>query len=291
MAKFMLISPTVRRLVSEADEQLGYSLIEKFRASEAEYSEYARIAFLVNCLALAEWSGETFGVVPGTCAGPSFGGTAAAVFSGSLSFPDAVVMTSRWSHRVDSYFATRHGDVVSQSLARTPAGLLAEVLAELDGRGEWHDLACHVDDDFHIVSLREEALDWFRDRVRAGGGMPLYTMRPPMHSRIFQPLREEIEEEVFGGLAFGDPVVPIVSDHDGSLLTTAAEVRTMLLDGIVRPVEWPTVVGTLKARGTKKIYVFGPDSLWGRVPCTTQNFEVVAVKPETAMRPRPRHTS
>jgi [acyl-carrier-protein] S-malonyltransferase len=197
-------------------------------------------------------------------------------------------MTSRWGHHLDSYFATKHGDLVSQSIARTPADLLSEVFAELDSMGEWHDVACYVDDDFHIVSLREEMLDWFQNRIKAGGGMPLYTMRPPMHSGIFQSLRDEIERELFSRISFTDPRIPIVSDHDGSVLRTGAEVRNLLLDGIVRPVQWPAVVATLKDHGAEKLYVSGPDSLWGRVPCTTKTFEVVSVKPETALRPRPR---
>lgn len=69
------------------------------------------------------------------------------------------------------------------------------------------------------------------------------------------------------------------------MLTTGDEVRTMLLDGFVRPVRWPAVVDALRRHGVGKLYVAGPDSLFGRVPVTTGNFDVVAVDPRTALQP------
>jgi [acyl-carrier-protein] S-malonyltransferase len=66
-------------------------------------------------------------------------------------------------------------------------------------------------------------------------------------------------------------------------------VRTMLLDGFVRPVQWPAVVATMSRLGVRTVYVAGQDSMFGRVGCTTRNFEVVAVNPKLAMRPRPRN--
>ncbi|WP_241265687.1 ACP S-malonyltransferase [Streptomyces boncukensis] len=283
----MLLNPVARRLVSQADEVLGYPLLERYRAAEGEFSEYARVAFLVNCLALAQWAEEALGLRADACVGPSFGGTPAAVHSGALGFADAVRLTAGWGHRADAYFAREYGDVVTQSFARVPRERLAEVRAELDEAGEWHEVACHVDEDFHMLSLREHRLDWLRERLRSLGGMPLYTMRPPMHARAFAPLREEMERELFRSADFSAPRIPVVSDHDGRVLESGAEIRTMVLDGIVRAVEWPTALSALKGLGVTRLCVAGPDSLWGRVRCVTGNFEVVPVDPQAALR-RPR---
>jgi [acyl-carrier-protein] S-malonyltransferase len=292
VAKFMLINPVARRLVAEADETLGYSLIDRYRESEAagggEYTEYARIAFLVNCLALAVWATEVHDLRPEFCAGPSFGGTPAAVHSGALDFADAVRLTAEWGRCVEEYFAHEYSDVVTLSFARTPGERLRQVLAELDERAEWYDMACYVDDDFHMLSVREAGLERLQTRLRAVGGMPLYVMRPPMHSGAFAPLRQRIEAEVFGRISFRDPAVPVVSDHDGTLLRTAAEIRTLVLDAVVRPVRWPLVMSTLAELGVGRLCVSGKDALWGRVACVTQNFEVLSVSPATALRPRRR---
>jgi [acyl-carrier-protein] S-malonyltransferase len=287
-SKFMLINAFARRLVARADKVLGYSLVDRYREADGDYSEYAQVAFLVNCLALAQWAEETLDARPGFLAGPSFGGKAAAVHSGALSFDDAVWMTAQWARCLDDYFATEHRDVVTHSFIRTPQEQLAQVLAEMDEDGAWYDVSCYIDHDFHMLSLSRDRLDWLKGRLRALGGLSLYTMHPPMHSSAFGPLRDRAEEEIFGRLRFADPLVPVVADQDGRLLTTGAEIRAMLLDGFVRPVRWPDVVGALRGLGVGTLYVCGADSLFGRVACTTRNFEVVAVNPRLAVRPRRR---
>ncbi|WP_199855084.1 ACP S-malonyltransferase [Streptomyces dioscori] len=288
VGKFMLMNPAARRLSAAADEVLGYSLVDRFRAAESDYEESARIAFLVNCLAMAEWATGTLGAEPVVYAGPSFGGTPAAVHSGALDFSEAVRLTALTGRHIEEYFTREYRDVVTQSFARTPENRLTELLSELDDRGDWYDVSCYVDHDFYMLSVREHRLEWLTARLRALGGLPLSTMRPPMHSSAFRALRRTLECEVYADVDFGDPALPVVSDHDGSLLRSGGELRTLLLDAAVRPVRWPVVTRALRDLGVGTLYVCGPDNLWGRVRCVTDHFEVVALKPEVAMRPRRR---
>lgn len=283
---FMLANSFARRLVAQADEVLGYCLVDRFRESAGDYTVPAQVAFLTNCLALAQWAEAELGVVPDVCVGASFGEKAAAAHVGSLTFADAVRMTARLGTCMEEYFAAEHQDVVTQSFVRTPAERLREILAEMDERGEWYDISCHIDHDFYLLSLHEAGLERLERRVRAIGGLPLYTMRPPMHSAAFDGLRRKAESEVFAELVFADPAVPVVADQDGSVLRTGEGIRTMLLDSFVRPLRWPDVVATLRRLGVGRVCVAGPDSLFGRVGVTTRNFEVLAVDPRLAMRPR-----
>lgn len=301
IGKFLLLNPVGRRLTAAADRTLGHSLLDGCREADGEFSDDARVAFLVACLALAYWSeengtqeppgtaaedGDGFGR-PELCVGASFGGTPAAVYCGALDFEEAVWLTARWNESVSEFFAGEFGDVVTLSFARTPGERLAEIRQELDEAGEWHEIACHLDDEFWMLSVRERRLDWLRGRLRAGGGLPLYTMRPPMHSPAFAPLRERIEERLLSRLTLRDPGLPVVCDHDGQVLTTGEEIRRLLLDGIVRPVRWPQVMATLAERGVSRMLVSGPDGLWGRVDCA-RRFQVRTLTPELALRPRPR---
>jgi [acyl-carrier-protein] S-malonyltransferase len=280
VGRFMLINPHARKLAAAAGARLGYPLIERFRDDEGEYSHAAQVAFMVNCLALAEWAGEELGIEPQVCTGPSFGEKPLSAFSGALPFEEAVWMTAELARCMDEFFDTEYRDVVTHSFVRTPRERLDEILADLDGRGEWHDISCYIDDDFHMVSLRE--------RNRSAGGLPLYTMRPPMHSSAFGALRRKAEDEVLGGLAFADPRLPIVADQDGTVIRSGEGVRAMLLDSFVRPLRWPDVVASLLRLGVGTVCVAGPDSLFGRVAATTSNFEVVAANPRLALLPRRR---
>ncbi|MFD8498692.1 ACP S-malonyltransferase [Amycolatopsis sp. NPDC059657] len=291
VAKFMVINPFARKLVALADERLGYSLVDRYRETEGDYSEYAQVAFLVNCLALAQWSEATLGLKPDVCVGPSFGGKAAAVYSGALSFTDGVWMTQQIARCLDDFFAKELTDIVTLSFARTPEDKLKEVMAELENRGYWHEISCTVDHDFQMLCISEHKIDELKDLIRAAGGMPMYLMRPPMHSTAFGALREKAEAEIISKLEFGELVVPVIADQDGTLLTSGEQVRKMLLDGFNTPVNWLDVVSALQARDIKKLYVSGQDGLFGRVAVTTKNFDVVAVNPRLAMQPRRRGTA
>ncbi|AEV86969.1 Acyl carrier protein malonyltransferase [Actinoplanes sp. SE50] len=287
-ARFLMFNPAARRLVAVADETLGYRLLDRWRDTEGDYSAYAQAAFLVTCLALAEWVAETHDVTPSVIAGASFGGKAAAAYAGAISAPDAIRMTAGIARCEEEYFRREHRDVVTVSFARTPRERLDEILADLTADGGWHDFSCYVDDDLHMVSMSAQRLDWFHARVRQAGGLPLYVTDPPMHSAAFGPLREIVEREVFAGVRFADPDLPVLADQDGSLRRTAAGVRDMLLDGLVMPVRWPRVVTALRDAGVGRVYVAGPDSLFGRVRRTTDNFAVVTANPRLAMTPRRR---
>ncbi|MGP4012655.1 ACP S-malonyltransferase [Streptomyces sp. 4N124] len=289
VARFMLVNPFARELFAETDEVLGYSLFDRLGGAEGDYSEYAQIAFMVNCLALARWAEDEFGVEPLFCTGPSFGGKATAVRSGALSFADGVRLTADFARCLDAFFAEEYPqEVATVSFARTGRDTLDEVLAELTEQGEWHDVTCVVDDDFAMVTLRKSRIEWLQQRLRTAGGLPLYVMEPPMHSAAFHGLRRKAETEVMAGLTFRDPVVPVVADQDGALLTTGEQVRTMLLDGCVRPVDWPAALASLRERGVGRLCVAGQDALFSRVPVAAKNFELLKADPRRALRPRRR---
>jgi [acyl-carrier-protein] S-malonyltransferase len=282
LARFLVVNADARRLTRQAGEVLGYRLLDRFRESPDGPSEYADVAFLITCLALAAWA-ETDAEI---CAGASFGTKAAAVHSGVLTFPDAVLMTARMARCERRYFAAQHGDLVTQSFARVPPGPLAEIRAEMQDRGEYQEISCYVDHDFTMLTVAEHALDRLQQRLRQVGGLPIYTMRPAMHASVLTGLRAAVQEEAMTGLTFADPVLPILSDQDGMPLSDGAAVRAMLLDGYVRPVDWPAVVAGLQTAGVTRLAICGPDSLFGRVECTRAAFTLLPADPRRALRPR-----
>jgi [acyl-carrier-protein] S-malonyltransferase len=280
----MVTDPGARRLRRAADNILGYSLMDLYRAAGPDYSEYSQIVFLISCLALTQQASDILDAEPIACTGPSFGEKAAVAYSGVLPFSEAILLTARLARCEEEYFRTEHQDVVTQSVARTPGPTLRGILDAMTERHEWHDISCHIDQDFFMVSMRAASLDRFLREVRAAGGFPLYAMRPPMHSSVFGPLRRKVEDEVLGDFPLSDPCLPIVTDQDGSVVVTAEGVRAMLLDGFVRPVRWPEAVQSMKDLGITKIYISGPDSLFGRVPCTTNSFDVISINSKMSIR-------
>jgi [acyl-carrier-protein] S-malonyltransferase len=292
LGRYIMVSPHARRLRRAADDVLGYPLMDLYRTAGENYSEYSQVAFLISCVALAEWAESELGIEPEVCSGPSFGEKSAVAYAGSLDFAETVLLTVRLARCEEEYFRSEYTDVVTQSIARTPEPALREILADMAARNEWHDVSCLIDEDFFMVSMRKPSLERFTGAVRAAGGLPLFTMQPPMHSSAFGLLRQKVAEDVLGDFQFADPRLPIVADQDGAIIRTAADVKSMLLDSIVRPVHWPDTLRSIQRLGIGKIYIAGPDALFGRVRCATDNFDIVTVNQRMALRPKraPRYT-
>lgn len=286
LAKFMMVSPRARRLREAADSVLDYPLMDEYRSAGEGYSESSQIAFLITCFALAEWAQEELEIEPGLCSGASFGEKVAIAYTGSLNFSDTVRLTVQLARCEEAYFRLEYQDVVTQSVARTAGQTLREILADMAGRGEWHDISCVVDDDFFMVSMRERSLERFNGAVRATGGLPLRVMRPPMHSSAFSELRQRVADNVLTNFRFADPRLPIVADQDGSVVDTAEGVKSLLLNSIVQPVNWPDTLRSMRERGVTKLYVAGPDALFGRVRGAAASFDVVTVNQRMALRPK-----
>ena len=224
---------------------------------------------LVACMALAEWAEQRLGAAADFCVGPSFGERAALAYTGALPFADTVRLVDEIARAERSYFATEHRDVVTHSFTRVPAERLAPLLAEL----AWHDISGRLDDDFHMVSLREDDLAAFKEAISRAGGYSLYTMRPPAHAALFTGVRARMEQ-VYAAYTLRAPRIPIVSYQDGSVITGADELHAGLLDGFVRPIGWTDTVRSLRELGVDRLWVMGPDSMFSRLRSTTDNFAV-----------------
>ncbi|MFB9904439.1 ACP S-malonyltransferase [Allokutzneria oryzae] len=286
VGRFMMVSPFARRRLAEADAALGYSVLDALRAAGDGYTEVSQIAFVVNSLAMADWAEHTLGHRPQLCVGPSFGERAATAYSGAMPFAELVRLTAELAACEVDYYRTEQQDLVSQFIVRTPLERLEEVLAGMTERGEWHEVSAYFDQDVHLVTMAEEHLEGFKQQVRDRGGYSLTTMRPPAHAQVLQPLRKRMQDEVFPRFSFDAPALPVVSDQDGSLVTTGSDVRTMLVDSVVNQVHWGQITRTLLEQGVTRLCVAGPDLLIHRLGTLKKNFELVSVGPKDAMRPR-----
>jgi [acyl-carrier-protein] S-malonyltransferase len=285
VGRFLTLDPFARKRLAEADEVLGYSVFDRLRDCADDYGEATQIAALVNSVASADRAEQDHGLVPDLCVGASFGQKAATAYVGSLPFTEVVRLTAELARCERTYFTEEYQDAVTHTFVRTPQEKLTRILAELGERGEWCDYSGFLDDGFFMVSLREKELEGFKQRISQAGGYSMYTMSPAVHAPAFAELRRRAAEEVLPGYEILDPKLPLVSDQDGTMVTSADELRTMLLDTFDLPIHWPKVVDTLKGAGVSKMYITGPDNLFHRLDRTTSNFEVVTVGP--GKRPRP----
>lgn len=285
VGRFMVLDKYVRPRLAVADEVLGESLLAGLRTAAGDYTTFAQVAFLVNSLALADRAEQELGLSPDFCTGPSLGHRAATVFAGSLDFADAVRLTVELARCEEDYFAAEPDDLVTHCYIRVPDEPLRELIEQLTEGGEWVEVSGYLDRGGYLISLRSGLLDELTRAVRDLGGYSMQTMRPPVHARRFAPLRDNAEA-VLSEYQIADPALPVLADQDGRLVRTAAEIRTMMLDGFDRPFDWPATVTALTGYGVRTAYVTGPDQLFHRLDVTTANLRVVRVTPQVAAKPR-----
>lgn len=284
LGRFLVLDPFARKRLAEADDALGYRLFDRYYEVSDDYSEYAQIAFMVSSVALADRAVADYGIAPAYCAAPSFGQKAALAYTGALSFGDSVRLTAELASCEQRYFAEYHRDVVTHAFVRTPKDKLAQVLEDLGTRGNWYEYSGYLDDDFFMVSLSESVLDEFKRALTAMGAYSMYTMEPPVHAPAFRGLRDLAEETVFADYEIGAPSVPMISDVDGSLVETAEQLRTLLLDTFDCPIRWPAMVDTMVALGARTAYFAGPENVFSRVRYGRKRLDVVSVDQTYALK-------
>jgi len=114
-----------------------------------------------------------------------------------------------------------------------------------------------------VLSGTPEAIDGLASAVRELGGrlLPLQ-VEGAFHSPAMTPAMVRLDA-LLGRVDLGDPAVPVVSGTDGLPKTTAAAIRTSLVDGMLAPVRWVDVQYALAAMVDAVIEVGPGDILRG----------------------------
>lgn len=198
-----------------------------------------------NALALA-------GVVPGVVAGHSLGEVTAANTVGALDL-DAVAR-----------LVVERGQAMGDACHATPGGMAAVV--RLDRAAIDEILADHPDvavanqnaQGQVVVSGAQPALDTALGSLRAAGGraIPLQ-VEGAFHSPAMAPAVVRVDDAL-ARLTVRTPFLPLVTGTTGHVVRDATEVRRVIVDGILRPVQWVGVQDRLLAMGVEVVVEVGP---------------------------------
>jgi [acyl-carrier-protein] S-malonyltransferase len=277
---YMTRDPSAMRWLARAADILGFSLVARLRTGGPESAVHEQLAFLVNCLALADWAVRELGMRADVCVPGSFGQLAAACFVGSLSYEQTLDLTLRSAKAEQEYFFT-HPGLATQFFCSVTTPNLERLLEDHREGGGRHEESCDLGRGFYGITVAEPDLVAFARRIRAVGGVPLHVMRPPMHCRSLGPLRRHLEQSVYPGMDFADPVMPVVRDRDGAVVTSGEGVRDLLLGSVDGPVRWPSVLDTMTRMGVRRVFVPGPGNVFDRL--MPADMEVTVVNPERAL--------
>ncbi|CAM5492552.1 malonyl CoA-acyl carrier protein transacylase [Streptomyces spiroverticillatus] len=281
ISEFATTHAYAKQRFAEADEVLGYSLIEAYKKASIYDWEVYQSGVMALALALADWAEEHYAEQPGLCGGQSYGAVMAAVRAGTLSYADALRLMSRSVRVEQDYFASQPEPIGCHFFYKLSYDTVMRLIEEFRAQGEWMELSIAFDASVHAVSASLGAIARFEERVRQEGGIPFYTVDRAEHCSANAGLRDRLAKEVYGSVTWNDPVIPIISDVDGRLLTEGAAVREDLLDGWTTPIHWQTIVQGISRGGGDRVWIPGPRNMFARI--SNRVFPTRVISPRTAL--------
>ena len=251
-------SQIVRDTFTEADSSLGFPLSRLiFEGPVAELQDTINSQPAIMLVSIACWRAwEEFlgsnATRPTSVAGHSLGEYTSLVVSGVLSFSQALQLVRE------------RGRLMHQASVDRPGGMAA--IMGLDEFALEHicdetgvELANINSDDQIVVSGDKIAVARAMDLASARGARK--TIPLPVSGAFHSSLMLEAQEgltSTIGALDFKDPEIPIIANSTGESLSTAAEVRNELVQGLCHCVRWKHSVRNMVDSGVSRFVEFGP---------------------------------
>ncbi|HEY8418423.1 MAG TPA: ACP S-malonyltransferase, partial [Limnochordales bacterium] len=240
--------PAARDVFHEADEALGFPLSRLCFEGPAEelWLTYNTQPALLTVSVAAYRVLAEHGVRPDVVAGHSLGEYSALVAAEALAFADAVrVVRARGQFMNDAVPAGTgtmgaiiglEAPAVEALCAQVQSGLVEP--ATYNGPGQI------------VVAGEAQAVAECLELARQAGArrVQLLNVSGPFHCRLLEPAGRRLAE-VLAGVEIRDPRVPVIANVTAAPVTTAAEVRTALVQQVSRPVLWEQTVRHLEGMG------------------------------------------
>jgi [acyl-carrier-protein] S-malonyltransferase len=189
---------------------------------------------------------------PAMVAGHSLGEYSALIAAGSLSFDNGLRLV-----RERGRLMQLAGDCNSGTLAAIiglDESTLEEVCQETGAE------ICNVNTDNQIVIGGEhDAVSRAMDLARARGARKVVALNvsAAFHSSLMRPAAAGMAEAV-EGVEICDPLVPVVANCSGGLLTTAQSIRQELIGQVSTAVQWRQSIQNMLGAGISTFVEIGP---------------------------------
>lgn len=259
------LSTSARQVFELADDILGFSL--STLCFEGPYEELedtinAQPALLTVSHAALEalkerWDGAGGAISPVCVAGHSLGEFSALVSAGVLDFPDALRLVRERGRLMKESGLERPGGMAA--VIGMQAGELRAVCADASAAGGVVVVANDNCPGQLVISGEVAALERAMSLAAANGARKVVRLGISIASH--SPLMERASAELShlaAGVSFCEPIVPVVSNLSGKLVTSVDEFRRNVGQQVVRPVNWTGSVLEMIDQGVGTFLEIGP---------------------------------
>jgi [acyl-carrier-protein] S-malonyltransferase len=277
-------SPAAAAVFAVADSALGESISAVAWDGPAErldLTENAQPAILATSIAILEalrerWAAEGLTApVPAFIAGHSMGQYSALVAAGALSLDDGVRLVRERGRLMQSSGQGRDGAMAA--IIGLDDSRLHELVSEASVHGVFVVANRNAPGQV-VVSGERPAIEAGAELARSLGAKRAIVL--PVSVAAHSPLMAEAAggmRSALAGVAFADPVVPLLANADARPIETAEACRTELVEHLTAGVDWIRAVERMTAAGVTTFVEIGPGRvLTGLIKRIAPEAEVIA---------------
>lgn len=275
-----------RTIFEQADHALGFSLSQIiFEGPEEKLKQtaYTQPALLTVSVALLE-ALNGYGLKPDYVAGHSLGEYSALVAAGVLSFEDAV----RTVHARGQFMeqAVPSGQGAMAAVLGAERETLASLCAAITADGSVVELANVNCPGQIVVSGTAEGVQAVIERGKEEAGakrvIPL-EVSGPFHSSLMKPAANNLQAKL-ADIAMNDAKVPVVANVTANVVSSADEIRSLLVEQVYSPVLWEDSVRYLIEQGVDTFVEIGSGTvLAGLIKKVDKNIRIISINSISAL--------
>lgn len=248
-----------KRLFSEADEALGYSIKDmcfEGPADDLKLTANTQPAILTVSVIVNEILKE-HGVQPDVAGGHSLGEYSALVAAGVLSFQDAVALVHKRGQYMQEAVPVGEGGMAAIiGLDDEAIAAACEKATKEAGEVQPVNFNCPGQT---VIAGTTHGVEKAVEELKAAGAKKAVVLpvSAPFHSTLMKPASEKLAAEL-AKVAIHDAAFPVVSNFTGELETKAEEIKANLVAQADHPVRWIACVKTMQAFGADTFVEVGP---------------------------------
>ncbi|TQR20890.1 ACP S-malonyltransferase [Psychrobacillus vulpis] len=248
-----------KKYYEQADEVLGFSLSKimlEGPAEELTKTYHAQPALLTTSTMIAKKL-LAAGISPGYTAGHSLGEYTALVASNVLSFEDAVLLVHKRGLFMNE--AVPAGEGAMAAILGLDKESLTEVTKEVSSKGETVQVANLNCPGQIVISGTAAGVEQASVKAKEAGAkraIPL-VVSGPFHSELMRPAAHKLDDAI-SSLGLEDAVTPVISNVTANPVSSASEIKNLLVEQLYSPVRWEESVQKMIELGVTVFIECGP---------------------------------
>lgn len=255
----------VKRIFEEASEVLKYDLWEQVQTTKMSVltlSENAQPAVVTASYAFYQTFVKEMGQIPKSMVGHSLGEVSALVCSQCISFADAIAFVKERGKLMYRAMTDKKGfaGLVLDVEQKKVEDILKEVRKE-----KYAAISGYNSPRQFIVAGEKEAEPILEAKIdELGEDYVPFRMIPmkadvPYHSKVMSYLKDEFQE-IVDKLTFHEPQISVWSTVTGKVITSKEQVSNILVNQLIRPIQWTQVLEKLSQENIGLFVDIGPNN-------------------------------